>query len=457
MNAVVETLVANGATLNVLNPAYAGGADPTGGADSAAAINSALAACSPGQAVYLPRGKYKLNGELNVPPNVGLTGSTATAMVQQELGTDPGAVLQPSAAFSATHTSTPSVIRLLSQTEGSYSGVSQGQTIRNLMIDGSQFTASPLHGIGCFGTVQRVWMRDVLVSQMSGDGIRAVPDAVPNLPDAWTLDHVFSRYSTGDGFHLIRLSDSNYTKCLATNSGANGWLIDTATNNIFLGCRSEHSGSYGYQYANTPGSKAGSVLFAACTTDQSTLNGFYIPTGVTGPPIQVTGCLFHRDGQNGGSDLSTTAGISINAYGSPVLIDGCQVYPGVNDDGSGVNAPHNGILLAGANSLVQISGSFFQGATAAVSDDGSGFTLWDTVSSLRTGTPASPTAVARPNLAFLTGSSAPTYGSGAGVVFIANGSAIPSTNPSGGGLLYVQSGALKWRGSSGTVTTLGPA
>jgi hypothetical protein len=129
----------------------------------------------------------------------------------------------------------------------------------------------------------------------------------------------------------------------------------------------------------------------------------------------------------------------------------------VNDDGSGVNAPHNGILLAGANSLVQISGSFFQGATAAVSDDGSGFTLWDTVSSLRTGTQASPTAVARPNLAFLTGSSAPTYGSGTGVVFIANGSAIPSTNPSGGGLLYVQSGALKWRGSSGTVTTLGPA
>ncbi len=32
-----------------------------------------------------------------------------------------------------------------------------------------------------------------------------------------------------------------------------------------------------------------------------------------------------------------------------------------------------------------------------------------------------------------------------------------SGNPSGGGLLYVEAGALKYRGSSGTVTTLGNA
>jgi hypothetical protein len=39
---------------------------------------------------------------------------------------------------------------------------------------------------------------------------------------------------------------------------------------------------------------------------------------------------------------------------------------------------------------------------------------------------------------------------------IANGVA-PSTNPSGGGALYVESGALKYRGSSGTVTTIANA
>ena len=35
--------------------------------------------------------------------------------------------------------------------------------------------------------------------------------------------------------------------------------------------------------------------------------------------------------------------------------------------------------------------------------------------------------------------------------------AVPSTNPTGGGIIYVESGALKYRGSSGTVTTLGAA
>jgi hypothetical protein len=43
----------------------------------------------------------------------------------------------------------------------------------------------------------------------------------------------------------------------------------------------------------------------------------------------------------------------------------------------------------------------------------------------------------------------------AGYVFLAN-HAEPAT-PSGGGVLYVESGSLKYKGSSGTVTTLGPA
>jgi hypothetical protein len=48
-------------------------------------------------------------------------------------------------------------------------------------------------------------------------------------------------------------------------------------------------------------------------------------------------------------------------------------------------------------------------------------------------------------------------GGGTGVIGITNASVVPSTNPSGGGVLYVEAGALKYRGSSGTVTTLAPA
>jgi hypothetical protein len=43
------------------------------------------------------------------------------------------------------------------------------------------------------------------------------------------------------------------------------------------------------------------------------------------------------------------------------------------------------------------------------------------------------------------------------VIYIANATSVPIANPSGGGVLYVESGALKYRGSSGTVTTIANA
>ena len=50
-----------------------------------------------------------------------------------------------------------------------------------------------------------------------------------------------------------------------------------------------------------------------------------------------------------------------------------------------------------------------------------------------------------------------TFGaSAAKVIGIANGTA-PTTSPAGMGQLYVESGALKYRGSSGTVTTIAAA
>lgn len=51
----------------------------------------------------------------------------------------------------------------------------------------------------------------------------------------------------------------------------------------------------------------------------------------------------------------------------------------------------------------------------------------------------------------------PSYGGGVKVFFLANCSTVPSSDPSGGGVLYVENGTLKYRGSSGTVTTVGPA
>ena len=45
---------------------------------------------------------------------------------------------------------------------------------------------------------------------------------------------------------------------------------------------------------------------------------------------------------------------------------------------------------------------------------------------------------------------------GFGNIAIANSTSTPAT-PASGGVLYVEAGALKYRGSSGTITTLGAA
>ena len=46
---------------------------------------------------------------------------------------------------------------------------------------------------------------------------------------------------------------------------------------------------------------------------------------------------------------------------------------------------------------------------------------------------------------------------GSGIMAIGNATTTPTSTPTGGGVLYVDSGALKYRGSSGTTTTIASA
>jgi hypothetical protein len=49
------------------------------------------------------------------------------------------------------------------------------------------------------------------------------------------------------------------------------------------------------------------------------------------------------------------------------------------------------------------------------------------------------------------------FGEGRGAIVIANAAVAPTANVTGAGILYVQDGALKYRGSNGTVTVIAPA
>lgn len=55
------------------------------------------------------------------------------------------------------------------------------------------------------------------------------------------------------------------------------------------------------------------------------------------------------------------------------------------------------------------------------------------------------------------GTTSAGLGGGSGVISVKNAATLPTSNPTAGGILYVDSGALKYRGSSGTITTIAPA
>ncbi|WP_158778533.1 hypothetical protein [Streptomyces cellulosae] len=56
------------------------------------------------------------------------------------------------------------------------------------------------------------------------------------------------------------------------------------------------------------------------------------------------------------------------------------------------------------------------------------------------------------------GSTSADLGGSSGVVIsIKNATTAPTTNPTGGGNLWVEAGALKYKGTSGTVTNFAPA
>lgn len=140
-------------------------------------------------------------------------------------------------------------------------------------------------------------------------------------------------------------------------------------------------------------------------------------------------------------------------------------------NGSGFGLAGGGIYANGqiANAGTGTPGDFNLGNTGTLKFFNNSATGWitavtkDTSDNLTFGNASLASGVnfvAANTLSFLLGATTVmqcgALGSGARVWFIANGTA-PSSNPASGGYLYVESGALKYRGSSGTVTTLGAA
>lgn len=124
----------------------------------------------------------------------------------------------------------------------------------------------------------------------------------------------------------------------------------------------------------------------------------------------------------------------------------------VASGGTSINAVDRAATTNYAAYVLRTDGSD-QWAVQLVNDETNNLNITDSVNG-KTALVAIPAAAAASLQ--LVGATA-ALGGGVGVIGITNATTVPGTNPTGGGVLYAEGGALKWRGSSGTVTPIAAA
>lgn len=324
--------------------------DTTGAADCA---NIAGLFALGAKVVQLQPGKFYINQPVVPPPYSALVGAPNSTQVSQTGG---GTVLSVVSGFTGkTITDGGSVtltaaILLLGQTFGGYSTVSEEQKIRNIMIDGTNAPASVI-GIQSYGRTQRVDIKYVLASKLTGDGLIHTLDSAGNQPDKWDIDYFYARFCGGRCAYL-RSADSNFYNILGSNNASTDTdiLFNTCSNSNAWFPRSEHAAGVGIGYVcSNNANSSGKFTLVGPGTDQSSKEGLLIggtQGGVTSithaTPVLIVAANLRRDGANGGSGGGGYAGYHNANYGGVVTVAGINVFPGVNDSSATAVSPSVG-------------------------------------------------------------------------------------------------------------------
>jgi hypothetical protein len=437
MNQVVLSLNAGGGYYSVMNAAFGGGADPTGVADSTSAINAAIAALpSGGGTVWFPAGTFKVSGPLTLVTGTVLQGAGENATV-----------------ISQTSTSADT----LSMTDLRYI------TVRDLQLSGpSSGTGRGVAFLHSASALAGINLENVIVGGFGGDGVHI------ETPITSVLTAVRSQSNGGNGFTVTGGTSVAFQGCYANANTANGFELDS-TNYMALDACASDSNVIGYSINGSSAVVMNGCGSEACTDGFKVLGASANITMLSCKVLTETGIAFWitgssvfnfmlgcREASPGGG---ATASFQVDSGSTATVIDP-QNTTATN------YAAGTTLLFQPTNFQVVSSGStvsrFSRGATSnstrlTLQDAGSdrwtmsleadntdnwhlkdlGHTL-DTIVATYQATQS--------NLAFLTGTAASvTYGGGTGVTFLATATTAPSSNPSGGALLYTS--------TSGTLTT----
>lgn len=211
-----------------------------------------------------------------------------------------------------------------------------------------------------------------------------------------------------------RLTTAVNNTLMGRDSGVN---LTTGSANVFIGRGSGASG-----VADRGSTAIGTYAGEFNTGSRNILLGFGARTVVGTENAFVAGSV----GNTGGADIASI----LNVYFGNGMVAPAPVGYTVNGTGgSGTNIAGGLVRIAGGRGTgAAESGKVVLAAAPAGSSGAAANALVDYLELL-----------------------------GEGFFFIRNASTVPGSNPTNGGNLYVESGALKYRGSSGTITTIAPA
>lgn len=315
-----------------------------------------------GGIVKLSSGSFNTSAPITLHPTVTLQGQHGDQIFNPTQLTV-GSYLKPQNPFAG-----GAAIVLLGQTAGGYTGKSAEQRIFSLTIDGSN-SAAAVHGIQASDYVHGVVLRDVAIKQTTGKGIYTFTENAAQ-PFSWTFNRVVVDNATDVGMHLINHSDCTLVDVVVIGSGGNNYTLSNMPNSRLIGCRAEWSDAHGFHITGNYGTGQGSggIIMAGCSTDRNGFNGVFVDA--TGnAPVVLEGMIVRRDGRNNNAGGGGYAGINVNAATAPVLIGDVACYPGVDDNGTGVNSPQYGLSATGST-LVQYDNVYLHANTGGLNDGG---------------------------------------------------------------------------------------
>jgi hypothetical protein len=458
------------------------GAVGNGTADDTSAIQLAISICSGngGGVVYFPRGTYKISQKLTIVNRVTLMGAGPNATIIQQTATAQDCIFGTDVTYVAIKE-----MQLLGPGSGTGIGIDFTLTnnAANVYIDLSNVSILSFGSHGIFMQNPIVSdFRKVVVQTNGGDGFHIVGKTFPGAAGTSVNFHAcYANGNTNIGYYLYNMVYTNLSAC-AADSNAAGYVFDNCQSVNASGCGAEAQVGHSFRMNASYG-----VSLNSCWVYNNNSIGIYV-TGNTNTAV-ITGCTdnsplggataFIKVDSGSHATLSanhnTTAnslasgttnilddsagGVQFNGY---TFVGGTAEFAGaVNLDagpitvnkstsvGNAINAQVNGDSIP--RFTIQANGGLNWGTGSAAQD----VNLYrGAANALQTDDTFIVGQSARVNSNLVVGSTNILGDNGVGEIQLANATTVPTTNPSGGAIIYATGGSVQLRNSQGLVRSI---